>query len=87
MSLPATRAMITAILNGNIEKSDFRPDPYFGFEVPVQLDGVDAKLLDPSLTWQDPAAYRQTAEKLVGLFKQNFKTFAEAAEFEPFGPK
>ncbi|MBL4812020.1 MAG: phosphoenolpyruvate carboxykinase [Rhodobacteraceae bacterium] len=72
MPIAATRALLAAALNGALEKGDFRKDANFGFEVPVQLAGVDSALLDPRSTWADAGAYDAQAKKLVGMFADNF---------------
>jgi len=88
IDLPQTRAIITAILNGDIEKADCSLDPRFGFERPTALPDVDSAILDPRNTWTDKTAYDQAADKLVGLFKQNFKQFeGSSGQFTQFGPK
>ncbi len=87
MNLTSTRRMITAILDGSIESSSFRKDPYFGFEVPNSLAGVDATILDPIKTWSNAEEYQQKAERLVGLFKKNFTEFEpQPGEFTAHGP-
>ncbi|MEZ5751405.1 MAG: phosphoenolpyruvate carboxykinase [Paracoccaceae bacterium] len=78
MPIKATRALLTAAMNGTLSKGQFRKDPNFGFEVPVACDGVDSKLLDPRQTWADGAAYDAQAKKLVGMFSDNF------AQYVPF---
>jgi len=75
MPIKATRALLTAALNGTLSKSPFRKDPNFGFEVPVSCEGVDAGLLDPRSTWADPAAYDAQAQKLVTMFSENFAQY------------
>ncbi|MFN4101285.1 MAG: phosphoenolpyruvate carboxykinase (ATP), partial [Pararhodobacter sp.] len=75
MPIKATRALLTAALNGSLSKGQFRKDPNFGFEVPVSCDGVDTGLLDPRSTWADPAAYDAQAQKLVGMFSENFAQY------------
>src|SRR5690606_36894905 len=65
MPIKATRALLTAALDGSLSKVEFRKDPNFGFEVPVALAGVDATLLNPRETWTDKAAYDAQARKLV----------------------
>ncbi|MGG2383153.1 hypothetical protein ACE40P_29715, partial [Salmonella enterica] len=55
----------------------FREDPWFGFEVPVAVPGVDSKLLDPRGAWADGDAYDATAADLVRKFIDNFEQFAE----------
>lgn len=78
MPIKATRALLTAALDGSLAEATFRKDANFGFDVPVIVDGVDAKLLDPRSTWADPAAYDVQATKLVDMFSDNF------AQYLPF---
>jgi phosphoenolpyruvate carboxykinase (ATP) len=49
-----------------------RIDRHFGFAVPLRVDGVDHKILDPRETWRDKPAYDAMARKLVGMFVTNF---------------
>ncbi|RID93183.1 phosphoenolpyruvate carboxykinase [Gemmobacter lutimaris] len=72
MPIKATRALLTAALDGSLSKVEFRKDPNFGFEVPVSVPGVDATLLNPRETWADQAAYDAQAAKLVSMFAENF---------------
>ncbi len=78
MPIKATRALLTAALNGSLNDAEFRKDPFFGFEVPVSVPGVADALLDPRRTWADPEAYDRQAQKLVGMFADNF------AQYVPF---
>jgi phosphoenolpyruvate carboxykinase (ATP) len=75
MPIRATRALLTAALNGSLTKGEFRRDPNFGFDVPMACDGVDAGLLDPRGTWADPDAYDRQAQKLVQMFADNFAQY------------
>lgn len=75
MPIKATRALLTAALNGSLTQGQFRKDPNFGFDVPVSLTGVDDALLDPRSTWSDPLAYDAQAAKLVGMFADNFAQY------------
>jgi phosphoenolpyruvate carboxykinase (ATP) len=75
MPIKATRALLTAALNGSLAKVQFRTDPNFGFAVPVDVPGVDRKLLDPRSTWKDPAAYDRQAAELVAMFVKNFAQY------------
>ena len=72
MPIKATRALLSAALDGSLNKVKFRKDANFGFEVPVEVPGVDATLLDPKATWADKAAYDAQAAKLVKMFSDNF---------------
>lgn len=80
MPIKATRALLNAALDGSLKNAEFRRDPYFGFEVPVAVPGVDSKILDPRSTWADPAEYDATARHLVEMFIKNFTQFEEHVE-------
>jgi phosphoenolpyruvate carboxykinase (ATP) len=75
MPIKATRALLAAALDGSLGAATFRKDPNFGFEVPVEVPGVDAALLDPRRTWADTAGYDAQAAKLVGMFQKNFAQY------------
>nr|WP_255630842.1 phosphoenolpyruvate carboxykinase [Novosphingobium sp. FKTRR1] len=77
MPIKATRALLNAALDGSLNNAEFREDPNFGFDVPVEVAGVDTKLLDPRGAWADPEAYDVTAQDLVRKFIDNFEQFAE----------
>ncbi|MFO7921563.1 MAG: phosphoenolpyruvate carboxykinase [Nioella sp.] len=78
MPIRATRALLTAALDGSLHDAEFRKDPNFGFDVPMDCPGVPEVLLDPRRTWDDPAAYDAQATKLVHMFAENF------AQYVPF---
>jgi phosphoenolpyruvate carboxykinase (ATP) len=59
-----------------------RTDPWFGLEVPVEVRGIDAKILDPRRTWPDPEAYDRQARELVDMFVQNFAKFEDHVDAE-----
>jgi phosphoenolpyruvate carboxykinase (ATP) len=74
MPIQATRALLDAVLSGELGGVEFRTDPVFGFEVPVAAPGVDEALLDPQSTWADPEAYDRKARELAQMFAENFAT-------------
>ena len=75
MPIAATRTLLAAALDGSLVEGAFRKDPYFGFDVPVAVAGVDSALLDPRQTWSDPAAYDMAARRLVRMFADNFAKY------------
>ena len=75
MPIRATRALLTAALDGTLAEVEFRKDPNFGFDVPVSVPGVAEVLLDPRRTWNDQAAYDAQAAKLVQMFANNFEQY------------
>ncbi len=75
MPIRATRALLTAALDGTLNKGEFRKDPNFGFDVPLSVPGVADLLLEPRRTWDDAAAYDAQAQKLVQMFADNFAQY------------
>ena len=74
-SLPKTRAIINAILDGEIEEAEFETDVYFRFQIPTSLGDIDSKLLNPMRAWNDPDHYCTTAEDLVKKFQKNYQEY------------
>ena len=72
MKLSYTRAMVTAALNGELEKAEYKHDEVFNVEIPQSCPGVPAEILNPKNTWADKAAYDAQAKKLAGMFSENF---------------
>ena len=77
MPIRETRALLNAALDGSLNSAEFRRDPFFGFEVPVAVPGVDNAILNPRDTWADKDAYDATARKLVQQFVENFAQFED----------
>ena len=73
--LAVTRALVNTALSGALIKVETRRDENFGFAVPVAVEGVEAKFLNPRSCWADGKAYDAAAAKLVELFAENFKKF------------
>ena len=82
MPIKATRTLLGAALDGSLKSAPMRIDPFFGFEVPVVVPGVDATILDPRGTWKDKAAYDAEAKKLVDMFVANFAKFETHVDAE-----
>ena len=80
ISIHATRAIIDAILDGSIDKTETIALPYFGLHVPTEVNGVDTALLDPRHTYQDLAVWDQKARDLAQRFINNFHKFSDTEE-------
>lgn len=80
MKLGYTRAMVTAALNGDLEKGEFVTDPFFGVSVPTAVEGVPSELLIPANTWEDKAAYEEKAKTLAKSFVENFKKYTHMSQ-------
>ena len=72
ISIKDTRGIIDAILGGAILKAPTKKIPYFNFEVPTELEGVDTGILDPRDTYKDAADWDTKAKDLAGRFIKNF---------------
>ena len=75
ISIKDTRGIIDAILGGAILKAPTKRIPYFNFEVPTELEGVDTNILDPRDTYADVAEWNKKAEDLAARFIKNFKKY------------
>ena len=82
MPLAVTRKLLAAALSGALAKAPMRRDPFFGFEVPFAVEGVDPRILVPRETWTDAKAYDVQARRLVGLFNRNFTRFEAHVDAE-----
>ena len=75
ISIKDTRGIIDAILDGSIEKAPTKMIPYFDFEVPTELPGVDPKILDPRDTYGCACEWETKAKDLASRFIKNFEKF------------
>lgn len=85
IALKYTRAMINAVLNGDL--GDYRYEDYhihsvFGVAQPRECPGVPTSVLSPRTTWNNDEEYYKTAFKLTNAFRENFKKFEEFASEE-----
>jgi phosphoenolpyruvate carboxykinase (ATP) len=80
MKLRYTRAMVTAALNGDLEKAEFTRDPIFGLQVPRSCPGVPEEFLDQRAMWQDDAGYEAAARELAENFRKNFEKYGNMPE-------
>lgn len=82
IELSYTRAIIDAIHSGALDSASTNVDSLFGFEYPTEVAGVPSELLNPRDSWNDKAAFDQTAQKLATLFHENFKQFESGVNEE-----
>ena len=75
ISIRDTRGIIDAILNGSIKTAPTKKMPFFNFEVPTELPGVDPKILDPRDTYTDAAEWETKAKDLAARFQKNFAKY------------
>ena len=82
MKLSFTRAMITAALNGELEKVEFEKMPVFGLAIPKSCSGVPNEILNPKNTWADKSEFDAKTNTLAASFVKNFAQYAEYANEE-----
>ncbi len=75
ISIKDTRGIIDAILNGSINDAPTKQLPYFNFEIPTELPGVDTGILDPRDTYADAAEWETKAKDLAQRFTKNFAKY------------
>ncbi len=75
ISIRDTRGIIDAILNGSIDKAPTKNIPFFNFEVPTVLEGVDTGILDPRDTYAEASQWEEKAKDLAARFIKNFKKY------------
>ena len=80
MKISYTRAMVTAAIDGTIENTEFVADPIFGLNIPTQIEGVPAEVLNPKNTWEDKEAYDRYAQDLANRFVENFNKFSHVSD-------
>ena len=76
MSLPHTRALITAALTGKLDSVAYNAHPVFGVSIPTACDGVPAEVLNPRNTWANKEEYDAKAKDLASQFIKNFEKYA-----------
>lgn len=75
ISIKHTRAIIKALLSGDLDKEEFYVDPVFRFEIPKGCPDVPSELFNPSQMWSDKEKYRMQARKLAKDFVDNFDEY------------
>ncbi|MFT5780522.1 MAG: phosphoenolpyruvate carboxykinase (ATP) [Crocinitomicaceae bacterium] len=75
MKLSYTRAMITAAMDGKLDNVEFQNQPIFDLAIPTSCEGVPSEILNPVDTWENKAAFEETAQNLAIQFVKNFEQF------------
>jgi phosphoenolpyruvate carboxykinase (ATP) len=88
INLEYTRAIVNAVLAGELDNVTTHTHPVFGLAIPNEIRGVPSKVLNPRETWADTRAYDAQAKKLAGMFRANFEKFGNVDEAtKNAGPK
>ncbi len=82
IALPLTRAMISAVLSGALDRVETHTHPIFRVEIPNKVSGVPQEVLNPELSWSDQIAYQEEATQLAQKFAENFKKYVNSVSQE-----
>ncbi len=85
--IPTTRAIVDAIVSGELKEAETEFLPLLNLSVPTQVSGVDSNLLNPEKTWQDKAQYQVYAKQLAQEFEKNFAKYDVSEDIKAAGPK
>ncbi|WP_343551590.1 phosphoenolpyruvate carboxykinase (ATP) [Pantoea sp.] len=77
ISLKDTRAIINAILAGELDGVETETLPVFNLQMPKQLPQVESAILDPRRSWPTEAAWQQAAQDLAQRFITNFEKYTD----------
>lgn len=90
ISIKDTRAIIDAILSGEIDNAETFTLPIFNLAVPTALPGVNPDILDPRDTYASKEQWQEKAEDLAQRFVTNFDKYTDTpagAALVKVGPK
>jgi len=82
ISLKYTRSIISAILDGSINDTEYANTEVFNLSIPTNLKGIPSEILNPKNTWTDKSAFDNKANDLAALFIKNFEKYSEEASTE-----
>ena len=86
-SIPTTRTIVRAIVNGELHQANYEIMPGFNLAIPTEITGIDKKILNPIKAWSDENVYKACAKLLTENFNDNFKKFNVSDVIREAGPK
>lgn len=86
MSLPHTRALVNAALDGRLVQAEYVTESAFGLSIPTSCPDVPSEILNPRNAWADKEAYDRQAQVLAGKFEENFRRFDAPENIRKAGP-
>jgi len=82
ISIDHTRALLSAVLNGDLDQVSYQVDPWFGFGIPQSCPHVPDEILNPSFIWTDKKAYARSINQLVEQFNINILKYKDSTPEE-----
>jgi phosphoenolpyruvate carboxykinase (ATP) len=89
IQLAYTRALISAVFNGDLNNVTYETMPVFNLQIPVSCKDVPTEILNPVNTWANQTAYHDKAKSLALQFIKNFEKYASGSgeEIVTAGPQ
>jgi phosphoenolpyruvate carboxykinase (ATP) len=79
MSIAHTRAIVRAIMQGDLRGGSTHIDPVFGLQIPNRVPGVPREVLDTRDSWPNPEDYDRQAARLRDMFQKNIGMIGKSA--------
>jgi len=86
-SIPTTRSIVSAIVNGELANAAYEILPGFNIEIPLEVSGIESRLLNPKKNWSDQEAHHKNARILIEKFIENFNRFKVSDAIKNAGPR
>jgi phosphoenolpyruvate carboxykinase (ATP) len=83
IDIMVTRAIVTGVLDTDLEGVEYVEDNRFHIMVPISFPGVDPEILDPRNTWEDKEAFEKRADQLAVDFSNYFDKAYGSKNIEP----
>jgi phosphoenolpyruvate carboxykinase (ATP) len=80
ISLKNTRAIIDAIISGEIDQMETKHIPFLNLTIPVELPNVDKGILDPRETYKSEEEWEVKAKDLAARYIKNFEQYTNTEE-------
>jgi len=77
ISIRHTRNLLSAVLDGALDRVEYYQDPVFGFNVPKTCPDVSEEVLYPARAWHKEADYWRKYKQLAARFIDNMKKFEQ----------
>jgi phosphoenolpyruvate carboxykinase (ATP) len=85
-SIPTTRAIVSAIVDGKLKNAEYEKLPGFNLDIPKEVAGIDSILLNPRKTYKNKEEHDKNARTLISQFMENFKRFNVSDAIKNAGP-
>jgi phosphoenolpyruvate carboxykinase (ATP) len=70
------------VLTGELDQVLYKPDAWFGFDIPQSCPEVPDQILNPATSWEDQEAYKSTVQGLVKQFTSNMNKYQDSTPEE-----